>query len=182
MAHPDRPPPDYDELNRSLRAVGTAVGAAEAHGILCGALCASEDPAAVWPPLILGREPLEDDAAASALRLLTELYRDTRASLRADGFEFQPLLPDADHPLEEQVEGMGDWCRGYLLGLAGGGVKDARALPGDAGVAGGDITKIVEVELDAAGDPQAQERALAEIVEYLRVGVQLVYEELRGNS
>lgn len=57
-----------------------------------------------------------------------------------------------------------------------------RALPGDAGVIGGDITKIVEVELDAAGDPQAQERALVEIVEYLRAGVQLVYEELRGNS
>jgi len=177
LAHPDHSPPDYDELDRSLRACAAGVGAAEAHGILCGALCASKDPAAVWPPLILGHEPLEG-AAAAALPLLTELYRHTRASLGEDGFEFQPLLPDADHPLEEQVEGMGDWCRGYLLGLAGGGVKDARALPGDAGVVGGDITKIVEVDPDAAGDPEAQERALAEIVEYLRIGVQLVYEEL----
>jgi uncharacterized protein YgfB (UPF0149 family) len=38
---------------------------------------------------------------------------------------------------------------------------------------------IGEAEMDEDGDTEEQEREMAEIVEYLRVGVQLVYEELR---
>ena len=52
-------------------------------------------------------------------------------------------------------------------------------MAGDAGEIVRDITRISETELDASGAGEEEARALVEIVEYLRVGVQLVFEELQ---
>jgi hypothetical protein len=90
------------------------------------------------------------------------------------------LLPGDDYSLAKQIEGLTDWCRGYLLGLHAGGVRDARALSGDAREIVNDITRISEAEMDTARAGVEEERALSEIVEYVRVGVQLVFEELRS--
>jgi hypothetical protein len=169
--------PAYDEAARLLHEAGVPTGAAEAHGIITGVLCAPQGARVPWEELVLGRGAGQPPAALA--QLLAALHRATHAHLSGMECDFAPLLPGDEHSLAEQIEGLSDWCRGYLLGLHAGGVKEGQALAGDAGEVVRDITRISEAELDASGAGEEEARALVEIVEYLRVGVQLVFEELQ---
>jgi uncharacterized protein YgfB (UPF0149 family) len=172
--------PTYDDATRVLHEAGVPTGASEAHGIITGVLCAPNGARVAWQTLILGREAkpgLETPAALS--QLLVVLHRYTYAHLSGVECDFAPLLPGDAHSLAEQIEGLSDWCRGYLYGLHAGGAQDAQALAGDAGEIVRDITRISEAQLDGTLADEEEARALAEIVEYLRVGVQLVFEELQ---
>ncbi len=172
--------PTYDDATRVMHEAGVSTGASEAHGIITGVLCAPNGARVAWQTLILGRAAKAGHETPAALsRLLVALHRSTYAHLSGVECDFTPLLPGDEHSLAEQIEGLSDWCRGYLYGLHAGGVQDAQSLTGDAGEIVRDITRISEAELDDALVDEEETRALAEIVEYLRVGVQLVFEELQ---
>lgn len=168
--------PDYDALARQLRAAGAGYGPAEAHGLLTGLLCAPGEAAALWRGLVLG-----EDEVAPALEPLADtlagLLDETRVALDDPEFGFDPLLPGEDRPLAEQLEGFTDWCRGFLLGLSAGGMQE-RGLSAEAGEFLRDVVQMAEAEMEAEGaDEEGETRALAELVEYLRAGVQLLYDE-----
>lgn len=169
--------PAYDEATRLLREAGAPTGAAEAHGIVTGLLCAPPGARVAWEELVLGRGAGKPPPALA--QLLATLQRVTQTHLNGMECDFAPLLPGDEHSLAEQIEGLSDWCRGYLLGLHAGGVQEGQALPGDAGEVIRDITRLSEADLDTSQADEEEARALVEIVEYLRVGVQLVFEELQ---
>ncbi|MCR4346042.1 MAG: UPF0149 family protein [Sulfuricaulis sp.] len=169
--------PAYDDAVRLLHEAGVPTGAAEVHGIITGVLCAPEGARVAWEGLVLGRDAANPPTALS--QLLVALHRSTHARLSGMECDFAPLLPGDEHSLAEQIEGLSDWCRGYLLGLYAGGVNELQAQTGDAGEVIRDITRLSEADLDTSMADEEEARALVEIVEYLRVGVQLVFEELQ---
>lgn len=114
------------------------------------------------------------------MALATALFDDVRRRLAETEFEFEPLLGEAELPI--QVERLGEWARGYVLGLGLAGIGQPQPLPGEAGEFVRDAMQISEVEMDRGVDTEQQEREVAEIVEYLRVGVQLVYEQLQRHA
>lgn len=171
--------PAYDDAVRVLHEAGVPTGASEAHGIITGVLCAPNGERVAWQRLILGRKSAGGATPAALTQLLAALHRSTYAHLSGVECDFTPLLPGDEHGLAEQIEGLSDWCRGYLYGLHAGGVQDAQNLAGDAGEIVRDITRLSEAELDGELADEEEARALVEIVEYLRVGVQLVFEELQ---
>jgi uncharacterized protein len=172
--------PAYDDAVRVLHEAGVTTGASEAHGIITGVLSAPNGARVAWQDLILGRgAKAAHGASAELARLLAALHHSAYAHLSGVECDFAPLLPGDEHSLAEQIEALSDWCRGYLYGLHAGGVRDAQQLSGDAGEIVRDITRISEAELDDALADEEEARALVEIVEYLRVGVQLVFEELQ---
>jgi uncharacterized protein YgfB (UPF0149 family) len=172
--------PTYDDTVRLLHEAGVLTGASEAHGIITGVLCAPEGAGVAWQTLILGREAgRKRETPAELSRLFAAMHRSTYAHLHGLECDFAPMLPGEDHSLAEQIEGLSDWCRGYLFGLHAGGVNEAQTLSGDAGEIIRDITRISEAELDTSLADEEEARALVEIIEYLRVGVQLVFEELQ---
>lgn len=122
--------PAYDEAARLLREAGVITGAAEAHGIITGVLCAPHGARVAWQTLILGREAGSSrDAPAPLSELLASMHRSAYAYLNGVDCEFAPLLPGDEHSLAEQIEGLAEWCRGYLFGLhAGGGKGDTGAV------------------------------------------------------
>lgn len=169
--------PTHDELADALFAAGVTTGAAEVHGILCGMLCADrrvEADAAVG--FVLGLEAPEQNAAIPH-ELLTALLERTRATFEQAEPDFHLLLPDDDEGIAVRVAALADWCRGFLAGLAQGGVRDLEALPGDAAEIVRDLLAISEVVPGGRDSDEQQERALTEIEEFVRVGVQLVFEE-----
>lgn len=169
--------PHYDDAARLLHEASVTTSPAEVHGIITGVLCAPQGARVAWQELVLGRGAGQPPAALA--QLLAALHRATHAHLSGMECDFAPLLPGDEHSLAEQIEGLSDWCRGYLLGLHAGGVKEPQRLAGDAGEIIRDITRISEADLDASLADEEEARALTEIVEYLRVGVQLVFEELQ---
>lgn len=129
----------------------------------------------------MGREAGGDhETPAELIELLAAMHQSTFAYLNGVVFAFTPLLPGDEHGLAKQIEGLTDWCRGYLLGLHAGGARDTQGLSGEAREIIDDITCISEVEMGIAHAGVEEERALSEIVEYVRVGVQLVFAELHS--
>ncbi len=176
------PPLDYERLRDSLAAAGAVVAIAELHGGVCGALCAGGVAAASrWLAEALDDEQL--DASPGAVAGDLEDLIGASATMLDDGeLKFEPLLPSDDAPLAEQVEALALWCQGFLSGI--GSTAPALARSSAEGDALGEILRdFVEIsraglsEDEAAGQDQP-DFALAEIHEYVRVSVQIVFEAL----
>lgn len=172
-------PPDYDELARALREANIGLSPAEVHGMITGA--ASVPQARLPGSLLLGRHAVTATPEVEVLlRLVAALQEDVLSRLQGEDFEFQPLLRDTDVELSDQVEALAAWARGYLLGLAASGTVDPKRLHGEIGEFLLDVNRISEAEMDDDETEEQQKREIAEIVEYLRAGVQMVFDELRG--
>lgn len=166
---------NYPELQQLLSQSHAVTEPAEAHGTLAGALCASgsytlDD----WLAEVLPDGQTAGDAGA----VLRHLYDATVTALAAADMRFELLMPDDDHSLEIRTEALSLWCNGFLYGLGTNGSVDPAHLPGDAGEIVRDLTQISQAGVDASEGEEANESALAELVEFVRVGVQLVFDEL----
>ena len=70
------------------------------------------------------------------------------------------------------------WCSGFLYGLGTGQISDLGALTGDVGEIVRDFTEISRATGDDADADESNEQAYAELVEFIRVAAQVVFEEL----
>jgi uncharacterized protein len=169
----------FDELQRALVQSRALTDAAEAHGTLVGSLCSSSCSLADWLAEILpdGRTDAQTDAADS----LRAVFESTADALLDGALGFQPLLPSDDEPIGDRTLALGEWCQGFLYGLGTGvAVTDASQLPGDAAEVLRDMTEITHVDVDPEDDTESNEEAYAELVEFVRVGVQLLYDQLQA--
>jgi uncharacterized protein YgfB (UPF0149 family) len=167
--------PDYTRIQQLLSREHSMADAAEAHGTLAGCLCGAsgyrfED----WLREILP----EGRADRSAREALKELFSATAGALIQPDMEFAPLLPSDAESLVLRTQALAEWCQGFLYGLGAGSIPDASELPGEVGELVRDLIEITRAEVDETQDAEANESAYAELVEFVRVGVQLLFEEL----
>jgi len=176
------PPLDYDRLRDALTEAGVVVALAELHGGVCGAVCAGAAEAARrWLVDLLEDEQLLELPAGLADDL-EEIVRTSVKMLDDGELAFEPLLPSDDAPLAEQVGALAAWCQGFLNGIGSSSPEIARrSMENDSfGEILRDFTQISraglsEEEAEGHGQPDF---ALAEIHEYVRVSVQIVFEGL----
>lgn len=166
----------FDDLQRVLVQSRALTDAAEAHGTLVGSLCASRCTLSDWLAEILP-EGRADGLATEDLRAV---FESTSGALVEGTLDFQPLLPTDDAPISDRASALGEWCQGFLYGLgAGVAVPDAASLQGEAAEVLRDMTEITHVDVDPADGAESNEAAYAELVEFVRVGVQLLYDHLQ---
>ena len=176
------PPLDYDRLRDSLAAAGAVVALAELHGGVCGAMCAGGPTASRrWLT-----ESLDDDeggaVTAAVADDLEELIGASARMLEDDALTFEPLLPNDDTPLAEQVEALAAWCQGFSSGLGSTAPGAVRSSSEDSALAE-ILQDFAEISRAGLSDDEAEglgqpDFALAEVKEYVRVSVQLLFEEL----
>jgi yecA family protein len=166
----------YHHFGRLLESHGLACVPAEVHGILAGLACAGEDDATVstWQTLILA-DTSENVATTRLEEAFSGLMALVQRALHSNGFEFQLLLPPDNDPISVRAQALADWCHGFTLGLHWNHAIDPSVLETDAAEA---VTDIADIARAQVGDESKseQERALAELEEYLRVATQLVFE------
>jgi uncharacterized protein len=167
--------PDYNHIQQVLAKERSLADAAEAQGTLAGCLCATagyrlED----WLREILP----EGRAAPETTAPLGELFTATVGALLQPDMELELLLPADEQPIEVRTAALAQWCQGFLYGLGAGAITDASELPGDAGEIVRDLIEISRAGVDATQAEESNEAAYAELVEFVRVGVQLLFEEL----
>ncbi len=164
---------DFEDV---LATAGSLADAAEAHGSLCGALC-SMSPYKMQDWV---NEILPDGAALSdeSSAMLERVFTATATSFGEQGMEFEPLLPNDEQPLNGRANALALWCTGFLYGLGTGHISDLEALNGDVGEIVRDFTEISRATGDDADGDESNEQAYAELVEFIRVAAQVVFEEL----
>jgi uncharacterized protein len=167
--------PDYDHIQRLLVQERSLADAAEAHGTLAGCLCAVQGYRVEdWLREILP----EGRAAPETAAALEELFTATIGALVQPGMEFELLLPADEQPIDVRTAALAQWCQGFLYGLGAGAIPDASELPGEVGEVVRDFIEISRAGVDTAQSEESNEAAYAELVEFVRVGVQLLFEEL----
>ena len=169
----------YDELRDALELAGVELTAGELHGAISGLVCATPDNnlRRLWSVLLSG--PAPEGALAS---LADDLAVETAHLLEDRQMGFKPLLPEDDAAINEKAEELARWCASFLAGLGAAGTVNKDAMGEQVGEIVLDFSRISQAGFDEADeDLEEAENAFAEILEYVRVGVQLVYEELAAN-
>jgi uncharacterized protein YgfB (UPF0149 family) len=168
----------FREIASVLQRAGSQVVAAEGHGCLCGALCTTPDYTLErWLDELVTTDP-DDPAEMPSDAPLRLLFADTQRALRGNEMEFQPLLPDDDEPLEQRATALAQWCQGFLYGFGTGKPVKPENLKGQVDEILRDLSHIARATVDVGGAGEEEEASYAELVEYLRVGVQLIHDEL----
>ncbi len=166
---------DYPALVALMARVGYDDEAAAFHGSLCGALC-RQKPDEVDPVALLDEPETSPDA--DDRQALLDLRDQTVGALTDLQSAFAPLLPDDDLSLADRATALGAWCEGFLYGIAGRIKLNLRDCSEEVREIVKDFTEFTRSSLDSGDDDEGEENAYAELVEYIRVGAQLVFMEL----
>jgi hypothetical protein len=172
---------NHFEIEAALQRAGSSWSAAQAHGLLCSRLAVmGADGGTDWLAIVLEGADAANVLHQEGADLLHTMSTITYKTLSERQSEFEPLLPDGSEPLPLIAAAMAQWCEGFLHGLVSNVTDEAlKQKLADEPVS--DIIKdMLEMTRVAVNDddPEENEEALTELVEYLRVASQLVYEEL----
>ena len=146
------------------------------HGFLCGRLsCGAVDMQQLVDASSQWLAMAEEQAEA-AENSLEDFYQESLSNLEDISFLFQPLLPGDELPLPERLVAVGDWCSNYISGLGEGmGAEFDVSVEGKEALE--DLAAIGQISTDFESDDDG-ERDYAELVEYIRIAVQLVFSDL----
>ena len=130
----------------------------------------------VWKEY-LDLKPDIDIEAVQGLEELHVLIADTMKSLESHDLDFQPLLPNDDSPIDERISALSEWCHGFLNGFAISQQANSSLEDEDSKELIENFTRICN--LGAGDEPdEGDERALFELVEYVRLGAIFMYDQL----
>lgn len=152
---------------------------AELQGALCGLLCLNPQANRVtwYKSLFEDVDPDEDEILD-----LAALFDQTIQSLNSLDFDLQLDLPDDNAPLSSRISAMSDWCQGLIFGLGTSGLTDDTELSADCKEYIADIINISQLNDDELDDSEEDEANFEELVEYLRMGLFLIYGELQPHD
>lgn len=174
----------HSDLDAALSRADADAGASEAHGILCGMLCAEQGAdRAAWLAEVLGAAPAQGDVlAGEAVQQLDQLLDRTLKQLDDGMMGLRLLLPDDERPLADRVVALGTWCEGFLLGISRAQSAGQAKLSDDVRELLSDLVEITKVDPAELDDGQDDERSYTEVVEYVRMGVLLAFEQASSSQ
>ncbi len=172
--------PDFEHTLAIAKGNLDAPELAECHGIACGLL--SRQPESSVDVYIGLLDMLElVNAPGTGLKIsLEELLNSTRVQLADEDLGLSLWLPDDNELLEERTMALSHWCSGYMAGLGGSDDDTLKALSEDANEALKDLEQIARADVTDTSESEEDENAFVEIVEYIRVVILMIREDLRG--
>jgi uncharacterized protein len=181
---------DFDSIAQLLSDAGASWEAAEAHGAFCGRACLRGASAIRdWADELLPGSEVTDVLAAERARKLEALAANALLSLEAGDMSFRIFAPGDEESLVVRTAGLVDWCHGFMHGLiaAGGADQSRQGDALDSEVVSEILDDFSEITKAGAVDDASEdaEFAYVELIEYVRVSAQLIYDEtakLRAES
>lgn len=171
--------PEFDDVADDFYALESISSPSAYHGLICGRVCANQSlEAGTWQASVMDFLGLAADASGGELERVIGLQAGFAAALADEGLGFDLLLPPDDYELRLRAEALGQWCEGFLMGLAfsGQGQKEWEAMPAELAEGLTDMATIAQISAD--DDEQSSERDLVDVSEYVRMVVLNVYAEL----
>lgn len=167
--------PEYAEISAALNNTALKLHASQVHGLICGILSGNPNTAPGWEQLVTG----DDDGEPATHELLQSIYSASAKQLDEFLFELQMVLPDDAEPLQARAEALTLWCQGFLTGLKAAQVPIVGRKPSEMTEAIDDIIEIAKMNYEQVVATEEDESAYVELVEYVRMAVILIYQDLR---
>ncbi|VAW33918.1 hypothetical protein MNBD_GAMMA01-745 [hydrothermal vent metagenome] len=167
----------YKPFAQQLKDNNVIATPAELHGHASGMLVVNHDmEVSHWIKLILEDYCFEGSNQSKLIPVLTALFDFAKDKLTADNYTFNLLLPADDNELSYRLEALSTWCSIFLTGMAYAGLKSDKNMHNDAHEFILDLEKIAKVDT-MSGDSQGEEADFVELVEYVKAGTILLYQE-----
>jgi len=172
---------DYLAAQAALESAQADITVAEFHGTFCALMCtrAPVDTRAWVDEIVVHGLPdgtSEDDLWRDCLVEIADL---TSAAFVDGECNLEILLPDDDQSLQERSQALVDWCSGFLFGIGLQPAAVCEGLSTDSQEVINDILDFTHMDVSPGVDEdQMGEKSYFELVEYLRVGAMLLYEEI----
>ena len=172
---------DYSELSAHLYNVEAETCAAECHGFLCGQVCVTGFPAEeLWQEFIDARSA-DEQRVVDCYRYIRILVAEIMDNIQSPELNFQLMLPDSECPIEDRINALAEWCHGFLNGYGSEAQNLEKALTEESRDVLEDFTRICRVEVNDNTDEE-DEKALMELIEYVRIGTVMIYDELASDD
>ena len=176
------PVPSLPEFDQALAVASGKLSAgelAECHGVCCGMLCRHPQNDRRMFLSLLNDLAVVQDPEPDLSEILESLHYATDQQLADEQLRLVLWLPDEDDALELKAHALAQWCNGFLAGLGAGHNDAMDSLSEEVEEALADVAQIARAEATPDGDPEEEEIALSEIIEYIRVVTMMLREELR---
>ncbi len=168
---------DYLRGEQLLSALGDAGSFAECQGALAGLICTRGSVTLeTWLEHMNGNVGIRF-LQTDEKQLLQRILDQTTAQFEQSEKEFQPVLPDDQQPIAQRIQAIMDWASGMLFAI---GLQDENRIPRLSETAREfveDLVDITNIDIDTIEDDEESEIAYTDIVEYVRVGTALLYED-----
>lgn len=167
---------NYAELDQLLVRAQADVPAAACHGFLCGQICATRWPDEARWQEFLDVRCMDDDVVNGCYAEVEALTKLIREQLNSPEMEFNLLLPDDACRLEDRVDALAQWCSGFLEGISAVEDEERLELGEECMEILQDVSMICRAGVGEEFDEE-DEKMLVELVEYVRMGAVVIYEE-----
>jgi hypothetical protein len=152
--------PEYDDVDDWFLSLEAEATPAELHGQLSGLIAGNGTPKPnQW--LAICSELLEVNVQPGTpiADELCALIETVTQQFSVEGFGLELLVPDEQAPMLERVEGLGQWCQGFLTGfaLAGNTQQGWKNLSEESREVLTDLASIAQVMVDE-DDAEQQEQ------------------------
>ena len=171
----------YEQLRQLLSGAGLGLSPSELQGMICGMLAGDAQPRLdTWSAELLAESP--DPAGLAPVRQIIEQLQ-ARMVEQIDGQDLSlELLLPADAPAAARARALGEWCQGFLYGYGRSGRTSTAELSTEAREVLHDFEQIARVDTDEVRAGEADERALMELEEYVRMATLLIRTETAGGG
>ena len=175
---------NYKELEALRKSASDTISIAEYHGNICSYLCCSIDSF----DDLLPSEKSDDQRSVSIQVLefrnaLLDLIEETSNALNSSDLPFLLLLPNDNESLEKRTTTLSMWCQGFIDGL-GLIVSENSSDIGESSMSL--LTEIIEdfsqistLHIQSKENDEEEELAFIELLEYVRVSTELIFEEIK---
>ena len=169
---------DHFKISELVDAYQLDITPAELHGLVTGSVCvqAFNPVDQQWLKLIMPYKTLNEHDKEDLGNNLKIYYDATLQELDGHMFEFSLALPDEDSHADYRTQELASWCRGFLTAYRQL-LKTDDALSDDASEALEDLNEIANA-ITGDGEQEEFEQALAELEEYLRISIQMIFDDL----
>ncbi len=149
-----------------------------AHGFWTGMICGGRHVSPKdWINTVVGRPETWGSLGTPLQHMLLAIAEATVEQLGDSQYRMQLLLPDDEEGLDDRIHGVSEWCAGFMQAFRHCNQDHQDLLQGEAAEALADLNEITQISLEIEDDPE-DEQNFVEIVEYVRVAVALIHQEL----
>ena len=168
------------ELDEALENCDSGRNSIQAHGLLCGYIMThglkGHD---MWLHRMF--ENSSNEKGDKYKYIFDDLFIKTWQQLEERQSEFELFLPGDDRGLLTRAKAIGAWCDSYLHGLISSVTTEKlkKAINREpTSILIKDLLEMTKATIGEEDDYETNERSYAELVEYTRIAVQLIFEEL----